>query len=118
MGLLLEHSASAECNAEIQRLLLAAAKEEQERRDSQRHPFFTRVTLRVPGEGTRVRLSCFSRDVSEGGIGLLHHFPVIPGDVTVEIHVKEAKPVTLAGELVWCEPAGDGCYLSGVRFAR
>ena len=117
MGPLLEQASTSTRNKQVDRLLSAATGEEEQRRGSCRFSYFARVTLSVPGDGTRVRLTCFSRDVSEGGIGLVHHFPVIPGEVRLEVHLNGAEPATVAGTLVWCAPAGDGWYLSGVRFA-
>jgi hypothetical protein len=110
-----EFSAAA-CDIAIQYLLEEAHRDQIERRELARQPFFRNVIVAVPhGEGY-VRYSCFSRDVSSGGIGLLHHFPLDKGEVIVTIYSQSIGPVRLRGELIWCERQLDGWHTSGVRW--
>ena len=64
--------------------------------------------------GTQL-LSAFSRDVSEGGIGLLHDMP-IGGEYTITVQDAAGHEYDLTGEVLWCRPCGQGWYISGVRF--
>jgi hypothetical protein len=86
-----------------------------ERRSEVRHPFFAPVSLRSTTQPDRL-LSTFSREISHGGIGLLHNMPIERG-TTAEacITVGDVKTSKIA-EAMWCKPAGEGWYLSGWRF--
>ena len=84
-------------------------------RHDPRCPFFRPVTVTVGGaQGTK--LSAFSRDLSPTGIGLLHNMPLETHRVTLSIPVAAGQQVDLSTEITWCEPCGEGWYLSGGRF--
>ena len=86
-----------------------------DRRAHERYPFFRPVT--ITGENSELRrFSAFSRDISSGGMGLVHNMPVVEGRVTLVIHTQSGEPVQLPGLIAWCRPCGEGWYMSGARF--
>lgn len=101
-------------HAVVERLVeLASEQRGWERRQEPRHPFFRRATIvRESSPGTR--LSAFTREVSLGGIGLLHDYP-LPQETVRVIVSGESKPLTV--EIRWCQSCGDGWFISGGRFA-
>jgi hypothetical protein len=102
----------------IVRLLLNEARESaDERRAEKREPFFHPVTL-IVGQDQRQRFSCFSRDISATGIGLLHCMAVEPGEVVLKIPSMSCGDIRIRSEIVWCQPCGEGWYLSGARFVE
>jgi hypothetical protein len=87
-----------------------------EQRSAPRTTFFGPVAI-VRGEaGTRREVSCFSRDISSHGIGLLHNAPLELGPVVVRIPRRHGGHVEVPCELVWCRPCGEGWYVAGARF--
>jgi hypothetical protein len=86
-----------------------------ERRAERREPFFSPITLALPGEG-QPQFTCFSRDISPTGIGLLHCMPVERGEVLLTIPSKSCRPLRVRGQVMWCRPCGEGWYVSGIRF--
>jgi hypothetical protein len=100
----------------IEQLVEEAKRQNQaERRTQERHPFFRPVMITIEGP-ERKCYSAFSREVSRGGIGLLHNMPLSPGKVVISISQEMTCAVTLPTELLWCRPCGEGWYLSGGRF--
>jgi len=101
---------------ECVRLLLNEAKEGiEERRAEKQEPYFHPVTL-VFGQDNQRQFTCFSRDISGTGIGLLHFMAVEPGEVILTIPSDSCGNVRIRSEIIWCQPCGDGWYLSGARF--
>lgn len=100
----------------VERLLSATrAGEGAERRAFERHPLFAPVTLR-PVDMTSAHISAFSREISQGGVGLLHYLPLKSGAIyRLSMQQGDAQLETLA-EVVWCRAAGEGWYMSGCRF--
>ena len=93
------------------------AKDSGERRFKDRQAFFRPVDMAVSEDGHVRRDSCFSRDISPNGIGLLHNYPVEPEQhVILTIHSEALGPVRVWSEVAWCDPCGEGWYLSGLRF--
>ncbi len=99
----------------ITRLLVEQKAKTGERRASQRVPFFRPVNLAIEDGGQMREFSCFSRDVSLDGIGLLHNMPLESGSVLISI-AGESRLTRIHGEIVWCKPCGEGWYLSGAEF--
>ncbi len=62
-------------------------------------------------------ISAILRDISVNGVGLLHEFPLKPGNCTIRIP-SEAGDETLCARLrlLWCEEAARHYYLSGAEF--
>jgi hypothetical protein len=102
--------------ATISRLLKECQAASGGHRAHSRQPFFGPVTVIVDVDGQERRFSCFSRDISPAGIGLLHNMPLPLGDITLTIRRESSERITLRGEVIWCQQCGEGWYLSGVRF--
>lgn len=85
------------------------------RRAQTRHTFFSPVTFRTDDYPTRLQTG-FSRDLSAGGIGMIHGMPIEAGTQAVITIVTPEAHLAKSAEAVWCRPAGDGWYLSGWRF--
>ncbi len=101
----------------VHALLDEAREGADERRTEKRESFFQPITL-VLEKDQRRQFSCFSRDISATGIGLLHYMAVEPGEVVLKIPSKTCGDVRIRGEIVWCRPCGEGWYLSGARFVE
>jgi hypothetical protein len=99
------------------RAILASAREGEaaERRVDQRFPFFAPVTLRPAAAIDRPQ-TAYARELSQGGIGLLHVVPYEVGQVFQITIQNEAFNWRKRCEVSWCKPAGDGWFLSGCRF--
>ena len=63
-----------------------------------------------------IRLTAFSREVSETGIGLLHNAELAPGEVEIAILTEQAFAVHIRTQILWCTPCGQGWYISGGEF--
>ena len=97
----------------IHELVIEAHDEgKRERRADVRYPFFRPVSLSVAGR----RHAGFSREISATGVGLLHNFPIPPGDFEVAIPSRRGHSVRVRTRLVWCRPCGEGWYISGGQF--
>lgn len=99
----------------VQKLLAEASESGIDSREEERKPFFRPVTL-ILGEGKQQHVACFSRDISDTGIGLLHYMPLQPGSIVVMIPSILSGHIRIESELVWCHPCGDGWYISAARF--
>jgi hypothetical protein len=99
----------------IHRLLDEAIDVAWERRSASRVPYFQPVTVSVGGD-EQGQYSCFSRDISPAGIGLLHSVAIGLGEVVLTIPSQSAGPIRFRAEVVWCRPCGEGWYMSGVAF--
>jgi hypothetical protein len=103
---------------EIVRVFLSEAREgAAERRADKRESFFQPITL-VLEDDPRRRYSCFSRDISATGIGLLHCMALEAGEVVLTIPNKSQGNVRIRSKIVWCRPCGEGWFLSGARFVE
>jgi len=105
---------SAETQRAIRRFLEEKKKETGERRSNDRVPFFSQVTIVKPVEGRQ--FSCFSRDISPMGIGLLHYSAVELGEVVLRIPRGEDSFLRVKAVIRWCAPCGEGWYLAGASF--
>ncbi len=102
----------------VSRLLMEANERElQERRADVRHPFFASVSIRLL-DGSNQQFSAFSREISAGGIGLLHNFPLPNGPVVLAIQRANGGTAHVKTDIRWCRPTGDGWYLSGGKFSE
>lgn len=84
-----------------------------DRRAEVRYPFFRRILLQVSGGQTCV---AFSREISPVGIGLLHDVALAPGEVELSIPSKKGYSIRVRTRILWCQPCGEGWYLSGGQF--
>jgi hypothetical protein len=98
-------------------LILTAAREDEgaDRRVDRRFPFFAPVTLRPAAAIDRPQ-TAYARELSQGGIGLLHYVPFEVGQVFQIAIQGEDFNWQKRCEVAWCKPAGDGWFLSGCRF--
>ena len=97
----------------IHELVLEAYDEgKRDRRAEVRYPFFRSVMLQVDGR----RHAAFSREISAGGIGLMHAIDLGNGEVEVSIPSRRGHSVRMRTRILWCRPCGDGWFISGGRF--
>jgi hypothetical protein len=97
--------------------LLADAREAaEERRKEKREPFFGPAIVVVVESGVRRSYSCFCRDISLGGVGLLHNMELKTGEIVVKVFRKSGTEVCFRSLLLWCRPCGEGWFVSGARF--
>lgn len=97
----------------IHELLLEAYEEQKrDRRLERRYPFFRPVTLVVGG----VRQNAFSREISSAGIGMLHRFDLLPGEIEVAVPSRRGHSVRVRTRLLWSRACGDGWFISGGKF--
>jgi len=96
-----------------QQLLQEVCKDN--RRETDRHPFFRPVSV-TPDNEKGNNYSAFSRDISLGGIGLLHNMPLDTVEATLTITGNSPEPHKIRAKIQWCQPAGEGWYISGVEF--
>jgi len=82
------------------------------RRTNGGHPFFRPLTIASRGDETTI-LRAFSTDISATGIGLLHKRPLEMQQLQLSFERPQLKCIM---EVEWCEPCGEGWYLSGGRF--
>ncbi|MEX2113649.1 MAG: PilZ domain-containing protein [Pirellulales bacterium] len=90
-------------------------KQAEERRATPRFPFFRPVWVRVAGGERR---HAFSREISADGAGLMHGYPLEPGEVELSIVSRAGFLVNVVTRIEWCRSCGDDWYISGGRFLR
>jgi hypothetical protein len=100
----------------IGQLLLESRSAGEEQRTQQREPFFAPVYVVKLQDGLYRSISCFSRDISSRGIGLLHNERLELGLALVIVPREGRSKVQLDCEILWCRPCGEGWYMSGARF--
>ena len=84
-----------------------------ERRDRARKNFVRPIRLIFAHKENQM-LTGFTRDLSHGGIGLIHKFDLQRGDyATVSINRLWDDPVTLRCKAAWCAKSENGWYQSG-----
>jgi hypothetical protein len=84
-----------------------------DRRAEPRYPFFRRISLQAPGGQGAV---AFSREISAVGIGLLHNVQLTPGEVELAIPSRRGYSIRVRTKILWCQPCGEGWYISGGQF--
>lgn len=103
--------------ATVVELLEKTQAEADDRRSVPREPFFRPVTVALIAGGESQQFSCFSRDISPRGIGLLHDRPLQNGiEVVLTIQSENLGSIRVRSQIMWCAPCGEGWYLSGARF--
>jgi hypothetical protein len=71
--------------------------------------FFRPVAIHI----RRHAVSGFSRELAETGIGLPHNANLSPGEVDIAIATEQGFLIRIRTRIVWCEPCGEGWYVSG-----
>ena len=98
----------------IEELILDARKNERrERLPKERYNFFRPVSIRTADDRC---YSAFSREISPVGIGLLHDVALTPGQIECRISSPLGCPISVPLEIIWCQPCGEGWYISGGEF--
>jgi hypothetical protein len=87
-----------------------------EQRATPRITFFGPVVVVHDEAGERREVSCFSRDISAQGIGLLHDAVLRLGPAWVRIPRRDVGHVELPCEILWCRPCGEGWHVAGAKF--
>ncbi len=101
----------------VKRLLDEAKAAIEERGDAIRTPFFGPINITIVEKSQQWQFSGFSRELSSSGIGMLHSMPLEAGEVVlVTISRRSAPDIRLRSKLRWCEPCGEGWYISGAEF--
>jgi hypothetical protein len=85
-----------------------------DRRTEARIPFCGPVSVTFPDSD--VRVSAFARDVSRGGIGLVHLAPLEPGEVIVSLRMPSDRAFAFRTEITWFRSYAEGWFASGGRF--
>ena len=104
-----------ELEAGLYGLLAEAISRDVERRSQQREPFMAPVAIQR-GAGKGGCLTGFTRDISVEGIGLIHAFPLEREEIVVKVFGADEKTTLLYVKIEWCDPIGEGWYISGGRF--
>jgi hypothetical protein len=94
-------------------LLSAVLVDELHRRLQRRYPYFRPVTLENE-EGHKCEAFC--RDVSQGGIGLIHRESIALGTTLVSMTSERGENVIAGVDIRRCVPIGNGWYSSGGHF--
>ena len=100
----------------LDELLAEAVPPGGERRAQARATFFRPVIVTQDKGKRPCEISCFSRDISSGGIGLLHSERLELGPAAVKIPRGQGGHVELPCEIVWCHACGEGWFVAGCRF--
>jgi hypothetical protein len=85
------------------------------RRAVRRVSYFGPVAVGLP-DTKMVEISAFARDISAGGIGLVHLMPLHQGEVVVTLPLPSGPSIRLLAEIRWCRDYGNGWYASGAQF--
>lgn len=84
-----------------------------DRRSEVRFAFFRPVSIKFDDGHC---LSAFSREISASGIGLIQNAPLANGEVEISISHEQGYAIRVRTQIVWCQPCGEGWYISGGRF--
>ena len=79
-----------------------------------------RLELSVPAEVITSRgntVAAMTREISRGGVGLLHRGMLDPGHVTVKM-ASDSREFEYRVLIEWCYPCENGMFMSGGRFLR
>ncbi len=87
-----------------------------EKRTTPRLTFFGPVVIIRGEEADRREISCFSRDISANGIGLLHDTPLELGPAVVKIPRRFIGHIEIPCSILWCRPCGEGWHVAGAQF--
>jgi len=99
---------------EAEQLFDDALEYGEERRAYGRESFVHPIILEIEHDGSRH--SAFIRDVSIGGVGLLHFIQLEPQRITVQTRRYNDQVLRVEIDIAWCVPCGAGCFMSGGTF--
>jgi hypothetical protein len=83
-----------------------------ETRESERLELSVQAEIRT-SRGNIVQ--AITREISRGGIGLLHRGEIRPEEVTVRMS-SDSREFVYRVRVEWCRPCDNGMFLSGGRF--
>jgi hypothetical protein len=86
-----------------------------EQRLRQRLPFFRPASITLD-DAESTEFSGFTRDISSGGVGLLHQTPLDMESVNVGIWTVTGRRDDICLKIRWCNSVGQGWYVSGGQF--
>jgi len=110
-----EHKQERSPGKAIYQLIVEAqSKENKDRRREVRYAFFRPVTIETD-DGKRY--SAFSREIAASGIGLIHNIDLPEGEVGITISSEGGYSIRVRTKIVWCQPCGEGWFISGGHFA-
>jgi len=98
----------------IDELLAQAAGQSQEQRGRRRFPYFR--PLRIDDAGAATALA-FSRDVSLGGMGILHREPLESTSLSLTVPTSAKGTIPVRLQIAWSELCHDGWYASGGTYS-
>ncbi len=84
-----------------------------DRRSDVRFAFFRPVELNLD-DGSPI--SGFSREISAGGMGLVHNVEVPLGEVELCVSTEQGFSVRVRADILWCSRCSDRWFISGGRF--
>jgi hypothetical protein len=100
---------------DAKRLLADAEDYLEDQLERCRLPFIRGVVIET-SEGDRH--SGFIRDISGGGVGLIHAITLPTGQrVVLTTNLRNDVEIQVDAEIVWCKSYGAGWYLSGAIFS-
>ena len=99
---------------EIQRFLSLLVPEFAERRSWKRFPYCCPMTLHR--EDASQPMPGLVRDLSLGGVGLVHDEPIEPGEYLLRIAPDAGEVACARIHVIWCRGVGKFHYLSGADF--
>ena len=110
-----DYREEAGLRAAVQAILSEATDLGIDRRRLDRKPYLKKVLIQRSENS--VPLTAFTREVCNNGVGLLHAFRLKPNDdIVVVIMGPDRAMYQLQVDVSWCEPLGDGWYVSGCEF--
>jgi hypothetical protein len=90
--------------------------------ENRRHPRFyyrarVQAAIHPPGNQNQAPVECtlLTRDLSRGGINLIHNEQVFPGQ-QIDLVLTDGSPRSV--EVIWCRRIAHRCYSIGCRFIR
>lgn len=99
----------------VNKLVKEASRDLTSNRRQRRIPFFRPTTISIRSQQHQCATG-FSRDISSTGIGLLHRFRLDDSCTSVSIPTAMGGRTDISVEIAWCEPCGQGWYLSGAQY--
>lgn len=87
--------------------------ENRDRRRDVRYAFFRPVTVEFDDGHQH---SAFSREISATGVGLFHSVDLSGREVEISISSEQGYLIRVRCKILWCQPCGEGWYISGGRF--
>src|SRR5262245_8791514 len=99
---------------------LAVAAHGDDRREHQRFYFQALAAAKIyptVGQKTGTPQICYvlARDISQGGVSLLHPVPLAIGQ---NIDLQFADGRKCSAEVRWCRPVESQCYMMGCKFVK